>query len=80
MMLETWKELNSGKGPVHLKMYHLDDDTISEIERVLWANERPSRERFHEGRQEKLPHPWGRNEHFRNWPVQWPQCLWRLGK
>lgn len=50
MMLETWKELNSGKGPVHLKMYHLDDDTISEIERVLWANERPSRERFHEGR------------------------------
>ncbi len=52
MMLETWKELNSGKGPVHLKMYHLDDDTISEIERVLWANERPSRERFHEGRKE----------------------------
>ncbi|MFG6106751.1 fumarate reductase/succinate dehydrogenase flavoprotein subunit [Leptothoe sp. EHU-05/26/07-4] len=52
MMLETWKELNSGKGPVHLKMYHLDDDTISEIERVLWSNERPSRERFHEGRGE----------------------------
>ncbi|MEO1636780.1 MAG: fumarate reductase/succinate dehydrogenase flavoprotein subunit [Cyanobacteria bacterium J06631_9] len=52
MMLETWKELNSGKGPVHLKMYHLDDDTISEIERVLWANERPSRERFHEGRKQ----------------------------
>ncbi|MEM8501670.1 MAG: fumarate reductase/succinate dehydrogenase flavoprotein subunit [Cyanobacteria bacterium P01_D01_bin.1] len=52
MMLETWKELNSGKGPVHLKMYHLDDDTISEIEQVLWANERPSRERFHAGRKE----------------------------
>ena len=52
MMLETWKELNSGKGPVHLKMYHLDDDTIAEIEQVLWANERPSRERFHEGRKE----------------------------
>jgi len=52
MMLEIWKELNSGKGPVHLKMYHLDDDTISEIERVLWDNERPSRGRFHEGRGE----------------------------
>ena len=52
MMLEVWKELNSGKGPVHLKMYHLDDDTISEIESSLWDNERPSRGRFHEGRNE----------------------------
>lgn len=52
MMLEIWKELNSGKGPVHLKMYHLDNDTISEIERILWDNERPSRGRFHEGRGE----------------------------
>ncbi len=52
MMLEMWKELNSGKGPVHLKMYHLDDDTIAEIERILWSNERPSRGRFHEGRGE----------------------------
>ncbi|QQE67636.1 fumarate reductase/succinate dehydrogenase flavoprotein subunit (plasmid) [Leptolyngbya sp. BL0902] len=52
MMLEVYKELHSGKGPVHLKMYHLDDDTISEIERVLWDNERPSRGRFHEGRNE----------------------------
>ncbi len=52
MMLEVWKELNSGKGPVHLKMYHLDDDTISEIESILWDNERPSRGRFHEGRNE----------------------------
>ncbi len=52
MMLEMYKELNSGTGPVHLKMYHLDEATISEIETVLWANERPSRERFHEGRNE----------------------------
>ncbi|MCG8362954.1 MAG: fumarate reductase/succinate dehydrogenase flavoprotein subunit [Pseudanabaenales cyanobacterium] len=52
MMLEIWKELNSGKGPVHLKMYHLDDDTIAEIERILWSNERPSRGRFHAGRSE----------------------------
>lgn len=52
MMLEMWKELNSGSGPVHLKMYHLDEATISEIETVLFANERPSRERFHAGRNE----------------------------
>jgi succinate dehydrogenase/fumarate reductase flavoprotein subunit len=52
MMLEVYKELNSGKGPVHLKMYHLDDDTIKEIETILWDNERPSRGRFHEGRGE----------------------------
>jgi succinate dehydrogenase/fumarate reductase flavoprotein subunit len=52
MMLEIWKELNSGKGPVQLKTNHLDNDTISEIERILWANERPSRGRFHEGRGE----------------------------
>jgi succinate dehydrogenase/fumarate reductase flavoprotein subunit len=52
MMLEVYKELNSGKGPVHLKMYHLDDDTINEIETILWDNERPSRGRFHEGRGE----------------------------
>ena len=52
MMLEIWKELNSGKGPIQMKMTHLDEDTISEIESVLWANERPSRERFHQGRGE----------------------------
>jgi succinate dehydrogenase/fumarate reductase flavoprotein subunit len=52
MMLEIWKELNSGKGPINLKMNHLDEDTISEIETILWANERPSRGRFHEGRGE----------------------------
>lgn len=52
MMLEIYKELNSGRGPIYLKLNHLDEDTISEIETVLWANERPSRERFHEGRGE----------------------------
>lgn len=52
MMLEIWKELNSGKGPIQLKMTHLDEDTISEIESILWSNERPSRERFHQSRGE----------------------------
>ncbi|MBW4434478.1 MAG: fumarate reductase/succinate dehydrogenase flavoprotein subunit [Pelatocladus maniniholoensis HA4357-MV3] len=52
MMLEVWKELHSGKGPIQLKMTHLDEDTITEIESILWSNERPSRGRFHEGRGE----------------------------
>ena len=52
MMLEVWKELNSGKGPIQLKLSHLDDNTISEIESILWSNERPSRERFHAERGE----------------------------
>lgn len=52
MMLEIWKELNSGKGPIQLKMTHLDEDTIAEIESILWSNERPSRGRFHQGRGE----------------------------
>jgi succinate dehydrogenase/fumarate reductase flavoprotein subunit len=52
MMLEVWKELNSGKGPIQLKMTHLDENTIAEIESILWANERPSRGRFHASRGE----------------------------
>ncbi|MBD2329226.1 fumarate reductase/succinate dehydrogenase flavoprotein subunit [Alkalinema sp. FACHB-956] len=52
MMLEIWKELNSGKGPIQLQMTHLDEATIAEIESILWSNERPSRDRFHAGRGE----------------------------
>ena len=50
MMLEFWRELQSGTGPVFLKLDHLADETISEIETILHTNERPSRGRFHERR------------------------------
>lgn len=50
MMLEFWRELQSGNGPVYLKMDHLAEETISEIETILHTNERPSRGRFHERR------------------------------
>lgn len=50
MMLEFWRELQSGNGPVFLKMTHLADETISEIETILHTNERPTRGRFHEKR------------------------------
>lgn len=50
MMLEFFRELESGNGPVFLKLDHLAEETISEIETILHTNERPSRGRFHEGR------------------------------
>ena len=50
MMLEFWRELQSGSGPVFLKLDHLAGETISEIETILHSNERPSRGRFHERR------------------------------
>lgn len=50
MMLEFYRELESGDGPVFLKLDHLAEETIQEIEHVLHTNERPSRGRFHDGR------------------------------
>lgn len=50
MMLEFWRELQGGNGPVFLKLDHLAEATIGEIETILHSNERPSRGRFHERR------------------------------
>lgn len=50
MMLEFYQELQSGNGPVFLKLDHLAEETIQEIEQVLHGNERPSRGRFHQRR------------------------------
>ncbi len=50
MMLEFYRELEGGDGPVFLKLDHLAEETIQEIEHVLHSNERPSRGRFHDGR------------------------------
>jgi succinate dehydrogenase/fumarate reductase flavoprotein subunit len=50
MMLEFFNELEGGKGPVFLKLDHLAEETIAEIEHILHSNERPSRGRFHEQR------------------------------
>lgn len=50
MMQEFHNELMSGNGPVFLKLDHLAEETIQEIETILHSNERPSRGRFHEGR------------------------------
>lgn len=50
MMLEFYRELEGGKGPVFLKLDHLAEETVQEIETILHSNERPSRGRFHERR------------------------------
>jgi len=50
MMWEFYNELQSGNGPVFLKLDHLAEETIASIETILHTNERPSRGRFHEGR------------------------------
>lgn len=50
MMLEFYNELQSGNGPVFLKLDHLAEETIQTIETILHSNERPSRGAFHAGR------------------------------
>lgn len=50
MMLEFFKEMNSERGPVYLKLDHLAPETIAECEDILHKTERPSRGRFHAGR------------------------------
>lgn len=50
MMLEFFNELQSGKGPVFLKLNHLHSDTVGEIETILHTVERPTRGLFHENR------------------------------
>jgi succinate dehydrogenase/fumarate reductase flavoprotein subunit len=50
MMMEFYRELQSGDGPVFLKLNHLAEETIGTIETILHTNERPSRGRFHAGR------------------------------
>jgi succinate dehydrogenase/fumarate reductase flavoprotein subunit len=42
--------LQGGKGPVYLKLNHLAEETVAEIERVLHIVERPTRGHFHKGR------------------------------
>ena len=50
MMQEFYDELQSGNGPVFLKLNHLAEETVSEIERTLHIVERPTRGHFHAGR------------------------------
>lgn len=46
----AWKAFAEGRGPTHLKMSHLDEESIQVIEKILWGNERTSRKIFHQNR------------------------------
>lgn len=50
MMWEFHQELEGGNGPVFLKLDHLAEETIQNIEEILHGNERPSRGQFHANR------------------------------
>ncbi|MCH7230558.1 fumarate reductase/succinate dehydrogenase flavoprotein subunit [Glycomyces sp. L485] len=50
MMAEVKRELDSSRGPIYLKLSHLPDTTIGEIEGILHTTERPTRGTFHAGR------------------------------
>ncbi len=50
MMQEFYDELQSGNGPVFLKLDHLAEETVAEIEKILHEVERPTRGHFHHGR------------------------------
>lgn len=50
MMWEFYQELQGGNGPVFLKLDHLAEETIQNIEHILHSNERPSRGQFHANR------------------------------
>jgi succinate dehydrogenase/fumarate reductase flavoprotein subunit len=50
MMWEFYQELEGGNGPVFLKLTHLAEETIQNIETILHSNERPSRGQFHANR------------------------------
>lgn len=44
------QELHEGRGPIFIKMSHLPEEKIQEIERILFTTERPIQKRFWEGR------------------------------
>ncbi|MEV0345578.1 fumarate reductase/succinate dehydrogenase flavoprotein subunit [Nonomuraea sp. NPDC050680] len=50
MMSEVSAEIASARGPIYLKLSHLPDETVTEIEAILHTTERPTRGTFHAGR------------------------------
>ena len=80
MMWEFYNELQSGNGPVFLKLDHLAEETIQTIETILHTNERPSRGRFHAGRGTDYRAADGRDAHLGDRLLQRPQRIRRVGR
>jgi succinate dehydrogenase/fumarate reductase flavoprotein subunit/HEAT repeat protein len=50
MMAEVARELESDRGPIYLKLSHLPEETLQQLEGILHSTERPTRGTFHSGR------------------------------
>ncbi len=50
MMAEFAAEVASARGPVHLKLSHLPEESLTALEGILHTTERPTRGTFHAGR------------------------------
>ncbi|MGD8561035.1 MAG: FAD-binding protein [Desulfarculaceae bacterium] len=58
-----------GKGPVRIKLSHLDESIIQEIENILFTTERPVQERFFKGRGIDF-----RRDDIELWPTECQIC------
>ena len=64
------EHLENDSGPMRIKMDHLPEEKIREIEELLFTTERPASERFHEGR----------NNNFRSGEIElWPTEVFLCG-
>ncbi|MBO0806280.1 MAG: fumarate reductase/succinate dehydrogenase flavoprotein subunit, partial [Nocardiopsaceae bacterium] len=50
MMAEVAREIASARGPIYLKLTHLPDESLNELEGILHTTERPTRGTFHANR------------------------------
>ncbi|MBT3225632.1 MAG: FAD-binding protein [Deltaproteobacteria bacterium] len=58
-----------GKGPIRIRMDHLPEEKIKEIEEILFTTERPACERFHAGRDNDF-----RTGEIEMWPTEVYLC------
>lgn len=66
---KMWMEHMEGKGPIRIRMDHLPEDKIREIEEILFTTERPACERFHAGRDNDF-----RTGEIEMWPTEVYLC------
>lgn len=50
MIAEVRSEIDSARGPIYLKVSHLPEETLGELESILHTTERPTRGTFHANR------------------------------
>ncbi len=66
---KMWLEHMEGKGPLRIRMDHLPEEKIKEIEEILFTTERPACERFHAGRDNDF-----RSGEVEMWPTEVYLC------